>query len=141
MIAAILFLVVSDPIRLQGDWVMVERAVPGGVVFKYKPGEPDTVHYNLYFKGGKATMHFDGTDPNDEVEMTFSIVGKNQIDFTVTESTIGPLKKGEKQHSLYKFEGGALIMCDGDFGVKRPTAFKPAEGIYLYKFVRMKVER
>ena len=55
-----------------------------------------------------ATMHFAGTDPDDEVEMTFDLVGKNQIDFTVARS-VGPFKKGDKQHSRFKFDGAMLV--------------------------------
>src|SRR5262249_30063385 len=104
MLAIVLALLTCDPVRLRGDWAMVERTTPDGTVIKYRPGPSDTLHFNLYFRGGKVTMHFDETDPDDEVEMTFSSAGKNQIDFTV-DKTIGPFKKGEKLHSLYKFEG------------------------------------
>ncbi len=128
----------SDPVRLQGDWLMIERHHFNGTVTKYPNGEQSINHFNIYVRGNKATIHHDWTDPNDEVENTFTFAGPNLIDFTVTGSTIGGLKKGTKQASLYKFEGEILVICERSYGEKRPTEFKAAEGVYFYKFMRAK---
>src|ERR1041384_2237586 len=105
-LVAILALVATlDTVRLRGDWLMVERHYPNGTVQKYPDGEQTTDHFNIYVKGNTATIHHDWTDPNDEVENTFSLnPARGQIDFVVTGSTIGGLKKGERQAGIYTFE-------------------------------------
>jgi|GEM_PF-4915976 len=124
--------------RLQGDWLMIERHYPNGSVRVYPKGEQTIDHFNIYIQGDKATVHHDWTDPDDTIDATFSFVGSNGIVFTVTGSTIGGVKKGEMWESLYKFDGDTLVICEAGLGGKRPTEFKAAEGVYLYKFKKAK---
>lgn len=140
MIAVILTLIVThaDTHRMQGDWLMIERHHSNGTVTNYPNGEQSINHFNIYIKGNTATIHHDWTDPDDTVENTFTISGPNRIDLVVAGTTIGGLKKGEKQAALYKFDGDTLVICEGTYGEKRPTEFKAAEGVYLDKFMRAK---
>lgn len=143
MLAIMLSLLVSDPIRLQGDWFMAEQIIPDGTVLGYRQGQPQPIeHYTIHIKGDKATLRYDWMDRNDEVKMTFALnPARGEIDFTVAGCTFPQLKKGDKRASLYKFDGGAIVLCDADFMQKRPKEFKVGGKNRIYKFVRMKSGR
>ena len=136
MLAIVLAVFSADPVRLQGDWLMVERHYANGTVRKYPKGETTFDHFNLHVHGDRATIHIDWTDPDDEIVATFRAEA-GKIDFTVVSCTFRGYKKGDRTLGLYKFEGDALFLCDAD-SEKRPAEFKSVGDAHLYKFVRAK---
>lgn len=142
MLAIILLLLTSDPIRLQGDWFMAEQIIPDGTVLGYRQGQPQPIeHYTIHIKGDKATIRYDWMDRNDEIETSIGLGAGGSLDFTVLSCTFPQLKKGDQRASLYKFDGAALVLCDADFGHKRPKEFKAGGKARIYKFVRIKPDR
>lgn len=133
------FIATADQVRIQGDWVMVEQTTPDGTVLSYPKGPQPIEHYNLHVRGNRATLRYDWMEPNDEVEMTFALnPARGEVDFTVVGCTFPQLKKGDARESLYKFDGGALVLCDADFVQKRPAEFKVGGKVRTYKFARAK---
>ena len=92
-------------------------------------------------------LHFDGTDPDDEVVSMFTLDPSKtpkQIDFVGVSSTIsGDKTKGEKSFGVYKLDGDTLVLtiCWGERDRKnRPTDLKPnaEKKISSYKLIRSK---
>jgi uncharacterized protein (TIGR03067 family) len=128
-----------DVEQIQGDWIMTEY---GSI--RYKAGQTDQFHFNIYIKQDRAIWHFDGTDPDDEMVMTFAVDPSKtpkEIDFVGLSSTITGFKKGTAYLGIYKLDGDTLTLTLSEENrTTRPTGFKHDrdQGISSYTFVRSK---
>jgi uncharacterized protein (TIGR03067 family) len=126
---------------------ILTRSIAASIVCKHRDGQPDTNHFNLYFKKDCVIIHFDGTDPDDEIVSTFTLYPSRtpkQIDFIGVKSTINGYKaKGDKLLEVYKLNGdtfGLTMDWSDREGKHRPANLKhnTEKEISSFKFVRSK---